>query len=91
MLTIKVLGGGCNRCRQVEQYAKEALETVATEINPDMEAAVVHISDPEQYARYGIMFTPGLVINERLVSAGRVPSLEEISKWIREALGPHSK
>lgn len=85
MLTIKVLGGGCQRCHLLEQEIKQALEVIA-EAEPGLEATLQHVSDRAEYARYGLMFTPGLVINERLVSAGRVPSREEITGWLTQAL-----
>ena len=85
MLTIKVLGSGCPNCKRVEGHALDALEALAEEM-PDLEATVLHVTERDKIMAYPIMATPGLVINEKLVSGGRIPSVQEIQGWIREAL-----
>ncbi|MGB9870041.1 MAG: thioredoxin family protein [Anaerolineae bacterium] len=84
-LSIKVLGPGCAACDWVEQQAVAALEILAEE-NPDLEATIQHITDYAEITRYPILFTPGLVVNEKLVCAGRIPKVEEVVAWLREAL-----
>ncbi len=84
-LNIKVLGRGCEACNWVEQQAIAALEVLAEE-NPDLEATIQHITDSAEITRYPILFTPGLVVNEKLVCAGRIPKVEEVVAWLREAL-----
>ena len=83
-LTIKVLGPGCVNCYRVEERAVDALE--ALEENPSLEATIQHVTDLDEIMEYPIMFTPGLVINEKLVCAGRIPTVEEVIGWMREAL-----
>ncbi len=84
-LHIKVLGSGCEACKRVEQQAIAALEVLAGE-TPNLEATVQHVTQPEEIRKYPILFTPGLVVNEKLVSAGRIPQVEEVVAWLREAL-----
>ncbi|MCS7283023.1 MAG: thioredoxin family protein [Anaerolineae bacterium] len=84
-LSIKVLGQGCEACNWVEQQAVAALEVLAEEM-PDLEATIQHITDYAEITKYPILFTPGLVINEKLVCAGRIPTIEEVVAWLREAL-----
>jgi hypothetical protein len=86
MLTIQVLGPGCNNCELVKQKAVEALELVAADQPDDFEATVLKVTDRAEFAKYSVLVTPGLVINEKLVSAGRIPATEEIQGWLREAL-----
>jgi len=85
MLTIKVLGPGCSNCQRVEGHTLAALEAVAEDM-PDLEATVMHVTERDKIMAYPIMATPGLVINEKLVSGGRIPSVDEIKGWIREAV-----
>jgi hypothetical protein len=84
-LSIKVLGPGCANCQRVEQQAVAALEALAEE-DPTLEATVQHVTDHEDIMKYPIMFTPGLVINEQLVCAGRIPAVNEVVGWMREAV-----
>ena len=71
-MEIKVLGPGCANCTTLEQRTREALELVG------MEASVEKVTDFGEIASYGIMSTPGLVIDERVVVSGRVPKVDEI-------------
>lgn len=79
-LNIKVLGGGCANCHDLEANARAAAEQLG------VEATVEHSGDRAVYARYGLLATPGLVINDRLVSGGRVPSAAEIMTYLANAL-----
>lgn len=80
MLSVKILGPGCVNCYRVEQVAVDALEML------DAEATLQHITDQEGMRQYGILYTPGLVINGQLVCAGRIPSIKEVISWAEEAL-----
>lgn len=80
MLRIKVLGPGCHNCFEVEKVAGEALELLQEE-QPGLEATLQHVSDPGEFQRYMLLFTPGLVVNDKLVCAGRIPSVSEAKSW----------
>lgn len=80
MLSIKVLGPGCNNCHLVEANAKEAVQRLG------VEAAIEKITDRSEFARYGLLYTPGLVINEKLVAGGRIPSVAEVTTWVANAV-----
>ena len=84
-LSIKVLGPGCPNCQRVEQHAVAALEALAEEY-PALEATVQHVSELEEITKYNVMLTPGLVVNERLVCAGRIPAVDEVVGWLRKAV-----
>jgi hypothetical protein len=86
MLTIKVLGGGCRNCHILAEKAKEALEAVAVSQPEEFEATIVKVTEPENIQKYAILYTPGLVINEKVVSAGRIPEVNEIQGWLQKAL-----
>jgi small redox-active disulfide protein 2 len=79
VLIIKVLGIGCENCKKVEANTMDAL----AEMNVD--ADVVHVTEHDAIYAYPILGTPGLVINEKVVSAGRIPSKDEIKQFILQA------
>jgi small redox-active disulfide protein 2 len=80
MLTIKVLGPGCPNCKKVEMIARQALEAIGAQ------AEVVKVTDYSQIMEYNILSTPGLVINEKVVSSGRIPTQSEVITWVADAL-----
>ena len=85
MLDIKVLGPGCAKCYALERAAIAAMETMLRE-HPDLEATLEHLQDILEIERYPVLFTPALVVNEKVVCAGRVPKRDEIVGWYRAAL-----
>ncbi len=80
MLTIKVLGPGCQNCKNVEAAARQALASMG------VEAQIEKVTDRAEIKKYPILATPGLVINEKLVCAGRIPSEAEVTTWLADAL-----
>ena len=80
MLTIKVLGPGCENCHKVEATARQVVS------NMGMQAEFIKITDWEEIKKYPILATPGLVVNEKLVSAGRIPSEGEVLTWLTDAM-----
>ena len=79
MLEVKILGTGCPKCKRLEQLARDA----ATEAG--VEANFTKVDDVGEIMEYPIISTPGLVINEKVVSSGRLPRKEEVVAWLREA------
>ncbi|MEJ5225574.1 MAG: thioredoxin family protein [Anaerolineales bacterium] len=80
MLTVKILGPGCANCKRVEQMTRKLISDMA------LEAEVVKVTDYKDIMAYNILSTPGLVINEKLVCSGRIPSPAEVSTWLVNAL-----
>ncbi len=80
MTVIKILGSGCANCKRVEQIAHK----VVTDMG--IEAEVIKVTDYAEIMTYNIMSTPGLVINEKLVSTGRIPTPAEVTIWLTNAL-----
>jgi small redox-active disulfide protein 2 len=80
MLKIKILGSGCPNCKQLEALTRQVVEQLA------VEAEVIKVTDYGDIMAYNVMSTPGLVINEKVVSTGRIPSTAEITTYITTAL-----
>jgi len=79
-MTIKILGAGCSRCSKL--YSK-VLDVVQKN---NIDAEVIKTEDIKEIMKYGIMMTPGLVINEKVVCSVNVPTEKEIIKYIEENL-----
>jgi small redox-active disulfide protein 2 len=80
MLHIKVLGPGCSNCEKLAAVAKKAVA------NFGMPANIEKVTDFGEIMSYRVLATPGLVINEKLVAAGRIPSDAEVMSWVADAL-----
>lgn len=80
MLTIKILGSGCANCKRLEQIARKIVEEM------ELEAEVIKVTDYDDIMKYNILSTPGLVINEKVVSSGRIPSPAEVTTYLTSAL-----
>lgn len=80
MLTVKVLGSGCANCKKLEAIARKAIDGLG------VEAEVIKVTEYDEIMKYPILSTPGLVVNEKLVSAGRIPSEAEITTWLKDAV-----
>ena len=80
MLTIKILGSGCENCKRLAYLAERAVTHLA------VEAKIIKVTKYADTMAYNIMSTPGLVVNEKLVSSGRIPSEAEITTFLTSAL-----
>ncbi len=80
MLNIKILGSGCTNCKRLEAITRQAVAKLS------IEAEVLKVTDYPEIMKYNILSTPGLVINETVVSAGRVPTEAEVTTYLVNAL-----
>jgi small redox-active disulfide protein 2 len=78
-MEIKVLGPGCANCERLAETVKQAVSELG------IDAEVTKITDFAEMASYGMLASPGLVINEKLVSSGRIPSTEDIKILIEKS------
>jgi small redox-active disulfide protein 2 len=79
-MNVKILGSGCPNCKRLEKVTRQALDEMG------VEATVSKVTDFGDIMTYDIVTTPGLVIDEQVVSSGRVPSKAEMSSMIATAL-----
>jgi small redox-active disulfide protein 2 len=75
-MDIKILGPGCPKCQQVEQFVKEVVA------ESGVEAQVEKVTDIMKIAGYGVFGTPAVVVDGEVKSVGKVPTMEEIKTWI---------
>jgi small redox-active disulfide protein 2 len=78
-MNIKILGTGCAKCKSLEKLTIEVVNEYK------IDAEITKVEDIVQIMKYGVMSTPALVINEKVMISGRVPSKEEIKKQIEKA------
>ena len=78
MLDIKVLGPGCSNCIKLENLVKE----VVAENN--LSANIEKITDRNRFLDYGIMLTPGLVVNGKVLSSGKIPTKSTLEHWLTD-------
>jgi small redox-active disulfide protein 2 len=75
---VKILGGGCDKCNQLEAATKAALERLG------MDTAIDHVTDFTQIAAYGVMSTPALVVDGTVLSYGKVLKVDEAAKLLEK-------
>jgi small redox-active disulfide protein 2 len=80
MITIKVLGPGCANCVKVADVANKAVASLGAQ------ASIEKVTDFAEIRKYKILATPGLVINEKVVCAARIPTLAEVTTWMTNAM-----
>ena len=81
MVEIKVLGPGCANCKKLEQITRKVVESLGADAN------VTKVTDYQEIVELGVMATPGLIVNDKVVSSGRIPSETEVTTWLTDALG----
>ena len=78
-MVIKVLGSGCANCKRLYEYTKEAVKDL------NVDAEVIYVTDMVAIAEANLLRTPGLMIDGKIVSYGRVPNFYEIKEMIQKA------
>ncbi|MGE5430116.1 MAG: thioredoxin family protein [Syntrophomonadaceae bacterium] len=78
-MVVKVLGTGCARCKNLEASVKEII------VKNNIDAEVIKVTDIPEIMKYGILMTPGLVVNEKVVSSGIIPKDEQILQWLKQS------
>jgi small redox-active disulfide protein 2 len=79
MLNIKVVGSGCANCDRLETLCREVVDET------NIEAEIEKITDINQFADLGILMTPGLILNDKVYSSGKVPDKATLTLWLNEA------
>jgi len=75
-----VLGPGCANCVKVVDVANKSIASL------EAQASITNVTDFSEIPKYPILATPGLVINEKVACAARIPSLAEITSWLTNAM-----
>jgi small redox-active disulfide protein 2 len=83
-MKIKVLGKGCAKCHAMEKTTREVVQDLG------IDAEIEHVTDIQKIMEYPILTTPGLVIDEKLVVSGRVPSKAEVTTFITTEMNKKS-
>jgi len=77
MLNIKILGGGCANCKRLEQITRKVTE------DNKIEAEFDHVTDYAEIMKFGVMSTPALVVGDKVLCSGRIPTETEITGWLK--------
>ena len=78
-MLVKILGTGCAKCTTLENKVRELVKS------NNINAVVEKVSDVQEIMKYGILMTPGLVINEKVISSGTVPKESQLLEWLKGA------
>jgi small redox-active disulfide protein 2 len=76
-MEIKILGGGCPKCKRLEVLARQAVDELG------LTADFIKVKDMADIMAYDVMTTPALVIDEVVKCSGRIPTIEEIKGWLQ--------
>lgn len=79
MLNIKVVGSGCPNCQKLVELCREVIE------ENNIQAEIEKVTDVNKFADLGIMMTPGLLLNNKVVSSGKIPAKSALTQWIMDA------
>lgn len=84
MHVVQILGTGCPKCQKLEESAKAAVKQLG------LDCEVLKVNDINAIMRMGVMMTPGLVIDGKVVLSGKVPSVDELEKLLRQHTGANA-
>lgn len=76
-MEIKILGAGCKKCNTLEQKVRELVTS------ENIDATIEKVTDLNEMVSYGIMMTPGLIINDEIKSIGIVPKESQLIEWLK--------
>ena len=79
MLDIKVLGPGCTNCVRLEALCNEVVK------EENLDARIEKITDINEFGNYGVMLSPGLVVNGKVLSQGKIPVKHTLAAWLKKA------
>jgi small redox-active disulfide protein 2 len=79
-MEIKILGGGCPKCERLEAVTRQVVKDL------DVEAQFTKVKSMTEIMAYDVMTTPALVVNEKVLSSGRIPSFDEIHAWLSDMI-----
>jgi len=79
MKRIIIAGSGCKRCIATEENVKKAVEELK------IDASVEHIYDPKEFVKFGVMITPAVIVDGKVLFAGKVPTVEDIKQVLSKA------
>lgn len=77
MLDIKILGTGCTNCINLENLVKDVVK------ENNIESKIEKVTDRDKFMDYGVMVTPGLVVNGKVLSSGKIPTKSTLEHWLR--------
>jgi small redox-active disulfide protein 2 len=78
-MIIKVLGGGCANCHKTKALVQQAIDELS------LDAQIEEVQDIADIMAYGVMSTPAIVVDEKVIHSGGVPGYEQVATWLREA------
>ena len=79
-MDIKILGKGCPRCKRLEEITREVVAEMG------LQATFSKVMDVNEIMAYDVIATPGLVVNEKVLVSGRLPSKDEVRELLRQAV-----
>lgn len=77
-MEVKILGGGCAKCERLEALTREVVEEMG------LQATFTKVKDMNKIMAYDVMTTPALVVDEKVLSYGRIPGKDEVRQWLGE-------
>jgi len=80
-MEVKILGGGCAKCERLEALTREVVDEMG------LQATFTKVKSMNEIMAYDVMTTPALVVNEKVLSYGRLPARDEIRQWLQDMQG----